>query len=184
MPQTQENSLPHFRKNKCHFFGKSTCRLQHISNDEFIECIRQLASMEVVEIHRDKIASISDQCLANYMLYYEFFSQKRIPFSEVLLVGFVHFKDGVIKSVNTLLNLFTKDDLRSYIEEEVIKTWDILKHKNAEYFDDFARVFHVCRPEESFIIVADKIEKLPQEEITYKHIDFEIITLSKSSFFG
>jgi hypothetical protein len=28
MPQTRENSLPHFRKNKCHFFGKSTCRLQ------------------------------------------------------------------------------------------------------------------------------------------------------------
>ena len=28
MPQTQENSLPHFRKIKCRFFGKSTCRLQ------------------------------------------------------------------------------------------------------------------------------------------------------------
>ena len=27
MPQTQENSLPHFRKIKCRFFGKSTCRL-------------------------------------------------------------------------------------------------------------------------------------------------------------
>ena len=30
MPQTQENSLPHFRKIKCRFFGKSTCRL-HLS---------------------------------------------------------------------------------------------------------------------------------------------------------
>ena len=28
MPQTRENSLPHFGKNKCLFFGKSTCRLQ------------------------------------------------------------------------------------------------------------------------------------------------------------
>ena len=27
MPQTRENSLPHFGKNKCLFFGKSTCRL-------------------------------------------------------------------------------------------------------------------------------------------------------------
>ena len=28
MPQTRENSLPHFGKNKCLFLGKSTCRLQ------------------------------------------------------------------------------------------------------------------------------------------------------------
>ena len=28
MPQTQENSLPHLGKNKCHFFRESTCRLQ------------------------------------------------------------------------------------------------------------------------------------------------------------
>ena len=30
MPQTQENSLPHFRKIKCRFFGKSTCRLHKL----------------------------------------------------------------------------------------------------------------------------------------------------------
>lgn len=29
MPQTRENSLPHFGKNKCLFFGKSTCRLHY-----------------------------------------------------------------------------------------------------------------------------------------------------------
>ena len=52
-------------------------RIGHISRNEFVDCIRQLSFMEVVEIHRDKVATISDQCLANYMLYYEFFSQKK-----------------------------------------------------------------------------------------------------------
>ena len=147
--------------------------LGNISRDEFTDCMRQLSSMEVVEIHRDKVASISDQCFANYMLYYEFFSQKRISFSELLAVGFVHFREGVIQSVATLLNLFSNDNLRAYIKGEVIKTWDSFKLDNAACFDDFARVFHQFRPEEALIIADEKIKKIPQEEIATRHIDFE-----------
>lgn len=148
-------------------------RIGHISRNEFVDCIRQLSFMEVVEIHRDKVAAISDQCLANYMLYYEFFSRKSIPFSEVLTVGFVHFKEGVIQSVNTLLNLFAKENLHAYITEEVIKTWDKFKQEKEACFDDFVRVFHMFRSEEAFIIASEKIEKIPQEEVTDQHIDFE-----------
>lgn len=147
--------------------------LGNISREEFTDCIQQLSSMEVVEIHRNKVAAISDQCFANYMLYYEFFSQKRISFSELLAVGFVHFREGVVQSVATLLNLFANDNLQAYIEGEVIKTWDSFKHDNAACFDDFARVFHQFRPVEAFIIADEKIEKIPQEEITDRHIDFE-----------
>lgn len=148
-------------------------RIGHISRNEFVDCIRQLSFMEIVEIHRDKVAAISDQCFANYMLYYEFFSQKSIPFSEVLAVGFVHFREGVIQSVNTLLNLFAKENLHAYIKEAVIKTWDKFKQEKEVCFDEFARVFHIFRPEEAFIIASEKIEKIPQEEVTDQHIDFE-----------
>lgn len=147
--------------------------LGNISREEFTDCIQQLSSMEVVEIHRNKVAAISDQCFANYMLYYEFFAQKRISFSELLAVGFVHFREGVVQSVATLLNLFANDNLRAYIEGEVIKTWDSFKDDNAECLDDFARVFHQFRPEEAFIIADEKIKKIPPEKITDRHIDFE-----------
>lgn len=148
-------------------------KMGNISNEEFVNCIRQLSSMEVVEIHRDKVANISDQCLANYMLYYVFFSRKRIPFSKVLEVGFIHFKEGIIQSVNTLMNLFAKDELHSYIEEEVGKTWDKFKQEEVACFYNFARVFHVFRPEESFIIAAEEIEKIKQEIVSGRSIDFE-----------
>ena len=148
-------------------------KIGKISKDEFVECIRQLSAMEVVEIHGDKVATISDQCLANYMLYYEFFSQKRIMFSEVLKVGFLHFRNGVIQSVNTLLNLFAKKDLQAYIEAEVAKTWDEFKQDNETCFEAFARVFHVFRPEEAFIIASEKIERIPEEEATDGNVDFE-----------
>ena len=148
-------------------------KIGNISKEEFLECIRKLSSMEVVEIHRDKVATISDQCFANYMLYYEFFSQKRILFSEILSIGFVHFRGGVIQSINTLLNLFAKDDLHNYIEEEVIKTWERFQKDNSDCFEDFARIFHIFRPEEAFIIAGEKIEKIPHEAVLDRHIDFE-----------
>lgn len=145
----------------------------NLTREEFIDCIRQLSSMEVVEIQKDKVAAISDQCFANYMLYYEFFARKRVPFSELLSVGFIHFREGVIHSINTLMNLFFKSELQSYIETEVGKIWDKFKNDNTECFEEFARIFHVFRPEEAFIIAADKIDKIPQEISSNKHIDFE-----------
>ena len=143
-----------------------------LTREEFLNCIRQLSAMEVVEIHLDKVASISDQCFANYMLYYVFFAEKQLPFCLVLKVGFIYFRKGIIQSIDTLLNLFAKDELRTYIKEEVIKTWDAFKIENDRIFEDFAREFHVFKPREAFIIVNDKIELIPQKTYKGTPIDF------------
>ena len=148
-------------------------KIGNISRDEFTECIHQLSSMEVVEIYKDKVAVISDQCLANYMLYYVFFAKKRIPLSKVLSVGFINVREGVIQSVNTLLNLFSRDELCSYIESEVAETWENLKKEHSPFFDDFAREFHLFRPEAAFAIAFDKIDNIKQEQVLDEVIDFE-----------
>lgn len=46
--------------------------LSIISEQRFKDCIYRLSQMEVVEIHKDQVAAISDQCLSNYMLYFVF----------------------------------------------------------------------------------------------------------------
>ena len=64
MPQTRENSLPHFRKNKCHFFGKSTCRLQETrgANPEYLESLKrwrsECESAQVDGLESNSIGSI------------------------------------------------------------------------------------------------------------------------------
>lgn len=148
-------------------------KLGNLSEDRFRECLYRLASMEVVEVHLNKVASISDQCLANYMLYYEFFEKKVIPFSKILSIGFRFFRKGVIRSINTLLNIFSKESLREYIANEVKAVWDIFQTEKEACFDEFVRVFHIFCPEEAFIIANKKIEKITQEEIENKSIDFE-----------
>lgn len=70
-----------------------------ITTEEFIKKIYQLARLEFVEIKLDQVATLSDQCLANYMLYYVFFQKKVISLSKILLIGYKYFRNGVIQSI-------------------------------------------------------------------------------------
>lgn len=139
--------------------------------------IDRLFHMEVVDIHMDQVAAISDQCLSNYMLYYVFFLRKMIPFSVILTNGFLYFKNGVIQSINTLLNIFSKRELRDYMKEEVIKTWNNFRENNTAYYEDFARVFHMFCPVEAFIIAKEKIDKIEQKALNNKRVDFKRNTI-------
>lgn len=148
-------------------------KLGELSQDEFISCIRQLSVMEVVEVHMDKYATISDQCFANYMLYYVFFAEKRVPFSKVLVIGFKQFRRGVIQSTDTLLHLFLRDSLKGYIHTEIKKAWKQLKEQKDPCFEEFMRTFHIFNPEESFLKAIDRIKSIPAKEFNGKPIDFE-----------
>ena len=54
--------------------------------EKFKEETLKLFQMEFVEIQLEKVAEFSDQCLANYMLYYVFVEKKMIPFSSIIKV--------------------------------------------------------------------------------------------------
>ena len=73
-----------------------------ISNEVFMMKVRQLAQLEVVEIHLNQVASLSDQCLANYMLYYVFFQRKILSLGEVLEIGYRYFRNTVFITAKIL----------------------------------------------------------------------------------
>lgn len=143
-----------------------------ITVEKFKSKIRQLASLEVVEIQLDQVATFSDQCLANYMLYYVFFEKKILPFSNVLETGYKHFRNGVIRTINTILNIFESDDTKAYCEQEILKVWDNLQSNRDNVFEDFVKDFHVFRPEEAFLIAKQKIDAIIPEEFSIEKIDF------------
>lgn len=135
-----------------------------IKSDSFIENIQLLSRYEVVEIMKNEVASMSDQCLANYMIYYVFFKRKLVPFSLILEIGYKHFHDGVIKSIGTILNIYNNQDTREYCKQEVIKVWKKFSDNNDSCFSKFVNDFHTFNPEESFIYAENAISKICQEE--------------------
>lgn len=143
-----------------------------ISIQSFKEKVLYLSKMEAVEIHLDQVAVLADQCLANYMLYYVFFEKKLISLSSVLEIGYKYFRNGAIRTVNTLFNLFESDKTRTYYEREILKVWDNLKEYGDSCYDDFVKDFHIFRPEEAFVLAQQIIDKINLEEFDVLTVDF------------
>ena len=95
-----------------------------------------------------------------------------VPFSEVLYVGYKHFKNGVVRSINTLFNIFSNKDLCEYIAEQVRMVWEKYENEKEECFNDFVITFHTFQPEEAFLIAADKRGSIEQIDYNGEQIDF------------
>ncbi|MCH5211113.1 MAG: hypothetical protein J1F01_09140 [Oscillospiraceae bacterium] len=148
-----------------------------ISKEQFIKMVYRLCEDEYVEIKLDKVATISDQCLRNYMLYYAFFNKRVIPFAELLEIGFRSFRNGTITATGILWNIFSSDEVHDYLTKEIEKVWEIFKKESEELFFEFVKYFHAFRPEETLLIAKEKIDKVKSEKIDLNEID-----LSKDGF--
>ena len=143
-----------------------------ISENEFKSKINTLSKLEVVEIHLDKVAKLSDQCLANFMLYYVFCDKKIFPLSKVLEIGYKYFYDKTITAVETIFSLFSSEKTKEYCQEEILSVWDKLKKEKHPQFENFVRDFHTLRPEESFEIAKQKIDNIKKQEFEANKVVF------------
>ena len=153
-----------------------------ISKIEFSKNVHRLFTMKFVEHYENSTAVISDQCFANYMLYYVFFEKKLLHFSTVLEFGFKHFRKELIHSINTLLNLFSKDSLHEYIKLEIKTIWNKFCNNNDPCYLEFVKEFHVFQPEEAFIIAEEKINKIQQQPFINHNIEFKNTTVNSPDF--
>lgn len=160
---------------------KEILNKQGMPEDLFKKKINQLAKLEVVEIELNQVAVLADQSFANYMLYYVFFQRKLMPFSVMLTIGFKHFRNGVIRSLNTIFNVFNSEQTRAYCRQEILKTWDDFQKNHEACYEDFVKVFHVFRPEEGFLCAQKKIEAIPNEAIDRMAVDFKKNVYCKES---
>lgn len=143
-----------------------------MSNDEFTNKIFELSKLEFVEIKLDYVATLSDQCLSNYMIYYVFFKKRIFSFSKMLEIGYKNFHNGIIKAVSMVLNLFESQETIDYCENSIKEVWDNLKKENHQCYERYVQDFHLFRPEEGFIIAKEKIDNIVNKEFTAKDVSF------------
>ena len=143
-----------------------------MSNDEFTNKIFELSKLEFVEIKLDYVATLSDQCLSNYMIYYVFFKKRIFSFSKMLEIGYKNFHNSIIKAVSMVLNLFESQETIDYCENSIKEVWDNLKKENHQCYERYVQDFHLFRPEEGFIIAKEKIDNIVNKEFTAKDVSF------------
>lgn len=144
-----------------------------ISNEDFQKKIYELAQMEVVEVQLNQVATLSDQCLANYMLYYVFFEKKLVSLSGIINIGYKNFRSGLIKSINTILKIFENENTKQYCKQEILAVWNTYKNTKDRCYTDFAKDFHIFNPEEAFLQANETIEQIKEEKFLPESTDIE-----------
>ena len=144
----------------------------NITEDEFVDIVHRLSSMEMIDLRFDLMAMIADQCVANYMLYYTFFKKRYIDLNILVHEGFCKFRTGLIKFINTYLNIFNNSLSKKFMEQAIIEVWNEFEKEDSSLFWEYVKTFHIFKPEESFILVKKEIEKIDKEEFNPFTIDF------------
>lgn len=147
-------------------------KLGGLSLEQFKSNLYSLYKLEVIEIHQNEVASIADQSLANYLLYYVLINHKAIKLSALIIAGYKDFHHGIINAINILVNLFYNEEVFSYCKREVCIAWEQLSDE--DLFVEFVKAFHVFRPEESLLIAKKMIDDIPKENFSIHEVDFNL----------
>ncbi|CAI3394616.1 ATP-binding protein [Enterococcus cecorum] len=144
-----------------------------LNRDNFIENIRMLHELEIVDIYNDKAVRFSDQCLSNYLLKYIFFDKKLLSLSEIIKACFLSHRERTVSSINTLLNIFRNRALLNFVEKEIKLLWDELSTEESPIFFEFVKVFFRINPTETLLLLQNEIESEERVICEWSDIDTE-----------
>lgn len=129
-----------------------------ITSNNFTSDLKLLHKAEIVDLCNDKAARISDQSFSNFLIKYVFVEEKIIPLSTMIETCFEINKSRTIEACNILLNVFSDQNVREYVEAQINLVWDELE-SNAEMFPPFFKAFHMVRPTQTLLLLKEYIEQ-------------------------
>lgn len=143
-----------------------------ITTNDFVEDVKHLYSLEIVDLCNDTATKISDQSFGNYLLKYVFIDEKLIPLDLMIKVCFDFNQKRTISACNVLLNVFSDPKVYSYLVEQISKLWETLKDDEKK-FPPFFKAFHMIRPTETLILLQERIENENAKEFDAAGIAFK-----------
>ena len=88
---------------------------------------------EIIDLCNDEAARISDQSFSNFLIKYVFVEEKIIPLSKMIEISFRMNQRRTVEACNILLNVFSDQGVREYVEAQINLVWDKLEG-NVEKF--------------------------------------------------
>lgn len=113
---------------------------------------------EIVDLCNDEAARISDQSFSNFLIKYVFIEEKIIPFSTMIETCFQINQSRTIEACNILLNVFSDQGVREYVEAQINLVWDKLESDIGKFLP-FFKAFHMVRPTQTLLLLQEYIEQ-------------------------
>lgn len=160
-----ENQLYSEMKN---LYGKK------ILEDDIIE---NLYSLELVDWFKNEITKIADQSFGNYILYYVLFEKRWISVENLISIGFPTFRNKIVYTLNTLMEIFHSKECAKYIEDSIIAAWDNApSEQNMEYLESFYQV----DPDKALFIIKNHINQEANVDFDLRSFDIN----SKKNYYN
>lgn len=131
-----------------------------ITGDDFITDLKLLHEAELVDLCDDKAARISDQSFSNFLIKYVFVDERVIPLSTMIETCFPISQSRTIYACNVLLQVFSDQAVREYVESQINIVWDKIE-SDEKSFLPFFKVFHMVRPTQTLLLIKEQIDRVP-----------------------
>lgn len=144
-----------------------------IEKDRFIKSLSLLKDLELINIFEGSIVEISDQNFADFFIEKAFAEHKIWPLHDVF-IEFIHTrKEQIANLYNVLNNIYSSDDNKEYLKNEISITWDYLKDK--QEFCDFVSLFYFTNMERALVECYKKLTTQFSKIEKYENFNKKII---------
>lgn len=145
-----------------------------ITRAAFWEAADRLHELEVLDMHEDEVARVSDQVLGTYLFYLAAFKERAIDFGALLCHFFPRLRQRLIDSINPVLSAFDSEHIINAMRPHVERMWSKLEDKgDSEGFLHLLDVFWFVKRTETLLWALKRIDKLETEPLVMSSISFK-----------
>lgn len=150
-----------------------------ITSSDFTSDLKLLHKAEIVDLCNDEAARISDQSFSNFLIKYVFIEEKIVPLGTMIETCFQINQSRTIEACNILLNVFSDQSVREYVEAQINLVWNKLE-SNVEKFLPFFKAFHMVRPTQTLLLLQECIEQESYHPFDVRTLPFKDDRQAKS----
>jgi hypothetical protein len=133
-----------------------------IDKPQFWQDVESLYALEIVELHENEVAKLSDQVLATYLIYKVFFKENRLDIGEVIGPLLTYAPHRLTDALYPVASAFDSRLFADRLRPHVLRRWSQLQEAdNQKTLLKLARAFYFLNPTATLRLVQDYLRKLP-----------------------
>jgi hypothetical protein len=142
-----------------------------LTQDDFVDSIKELHKLEFVDLCNDQAAKISDQCLGDYLVKKLYVDDNKINLKNMIKVVFENNTKQAVETVSGLFKLFPKS------KDAPIKAanslWDEYESDNSNFLHEFVISFGNTNPNKKLLYIKQMIESSESNNTDISDLNIE-----------
>lgn len=135
----------------------------------FIETVKKLNKLELVDYFEGKATKTSDQNFSNYIVFKVLIEDKTITLSKLIAKFYPNCILKIINAINMIYGIFYSPDAEKYIESQIKEIW-----KNEPYYSDSRFLYHFYNVDriKAIKMIKKEIDDCDEKTFDLKEFDF------------